>query len=210
MERMGFGIEKIKSDFARHKKKAAVLGVLSVVMVGFIVKAYFDLMPKEASASGGAGVIIENQASEVSGHDAELRLRQSRELWKTLREERGAAPAVAFTFDASYYPVDPKHPPIVEPDRADPVVQRGPVNSEEADKRARLNLVREQARVLIVRSTVVGSGNSKPVAVVNERILSTGDHIQGFEIVSIKAREVEFKKDGITLAVKMAEDTRGQ
>ncbi len=75
---------------------------------------------------------------------------------------------------------------------------------------ARIAETREQAKLLIVRSTVVGNGNSRPVAVINDQILTVGDRISGFEIVSIRAREVEFKKDGITLAVKMAADTPAQ
>src|SRR4051812_9481124 len=116
---MGFGFEKVKRDFARHRSKAVVLGVLAVVMVVMIVKAYFELAgPRDAAAEG----IVENKVEEtvqVSAADTEQRMRHSRELWKTLRESRGIDSSVAFTFDSSFYPPDPKHVVLADPDPID-------------------------------------------------------------------------------------------
>ena len=80
--------------------------------------------------------------------------------------------------------------------------------SAEAVQRAVAAAVREQARALGVKSTAVSGG--RPLAIVNQQLLSVGDQINGFEITAIRSREVEFRKDGVTVAVKMPDDLRGQ
>ena len=146
--------------------------------------------------------------------DAEERIRQSRELWKVLRDTRGGLGAeTAFTFDPTFFPADPNQPVHVEPqhvETVDHLVAPVAPNNEELERAAHISSIREQARQLVVHSTVVGNGRSQSIAVVNEHILTVGDRISGFEITAIRAREVEFKKDGITLAVKMADDSSAQ
>jgi hypothetical protein len=203
---MGLSLDKIKRDFAKHKQKSAVLGVLTLVMLGFSAKAYFELRPQSASAlpvadapagAGGAG--------EEAAVNPEERLKQSRELWKVMREKRGVEDAVAFKFDASYFPIDPTRRAL-EADRVVTDTPKAAGVSDEVLREAREREIKEQARGLVIRSTVVGNGMSKPVAVINEHILTVGDVISGFTITAIQAREVDFKKDGITLAVKMADN----
>lgn len=210
---MGYGMERVKRDFAKHRGKAMVLGVLVVVMVVMFIKAWFEMSPREASAEGIQGQeAAQTEIATVSKENTEQRIVHSRELWRTLRETRGMDANVAFSFDPSYYPLDPKHAVQQETVSADPVdhstAVRPTANNDELDRRTRNTAIRDQARLLVVRSTVVGNGNSKPVAVINEHILSVGDRIMGFEIVSIRAREVDFKKDGITVSVKMSDEAR--
>jgi len=49
-----------------------------------------------------------------------------------------------------------------------------------------------------------------PVAVVNQQLLTLGQQILGFEIVAIHSREVEFKKEGVTLSVMTLDDKGSQ
>jgi hypothetical protein len=204
---MGLSLDQIKRDFSKHRKKSAMLGVLSLVMVVFLVKAYFDLRPQSVSAEAIPGALQESGAvSEEAGMNPEEKLRQSRELWKVMREKRGVEDATAFKFEPTYFPIDPMRR-AMEPDRvAVAEAPRTAVTSDEVLREAREREIREQARGLVVKSTVVGNEKSRPVAVINEHILSVGDVISGFTITAIQAREVDFKKDGVTLAVKMADN----
>jgi len=209
---MGFSLEQIKRDFTRHRKKTAVLGVLALLMCVLIVKAVFDMRPQVAVALPST---TNNPVAEA-GDDTEVeavvdpgeRIRQSQELWKVLREKRGLDSVNAFRFDASYFPVDPSRRLQAETDHvATPdLTPTTKVSTEEIEQAARIRDIHEQARGLIVRSTVVGNATSKPVAVINDRVLSVGDCISGFKITSIQARKVEFEKDGIPVAINMAED----
>ncbi len=215
---MTLSLDQIKGQFARNRGKSLVLSALTVVMVVFIVKAVLDMHPRSASASDPSPVAAENLVkaeSPTQVTETEDRIRESQRLWQTLREQRGLAPAVAFTFDPSYFSLEPSRRAALAAEagsKTETIVDRtssvpGVVN-EEAERRNRIAAIRDQARDLVVRSTVVGS--SKPIAVVNERLMSVGDHVSGFEITAIRAREVEFKKDGITVAVTMADKSRGQ
>ena len=205
---MALSLDQIKRDFAKHRKKSAVLGVLSLVMVGLFAKAYFELRPQSASALPVADAPADAGAAagEETAMNPEEKLKQSRELWTLMREKRGVEDAVAFKFEPSYFPIDPtRH--ALEPDRV--AVAEAPRNAETSDevlREAREREIREQARGLVVKSTVVGNSTRQPVAVINERILNVGDVISGFTITAIQAREVDFKKDGVTLAVKMADN----
>jgi hypothetical protein len=206
---MALSFEKIKKDFARHQKRAAILGVLVLVMVGFIIKAYFEMSPKLILADAPPAPANIEVVSRVVDTDA--RIRQSKELWKILRENHGVAPSLAFSFVPGYYNRDPSRPMHdIQHDNVKfaPPLPAAPVTSQQLERDARVADVKKQALKLTVMSTIVGAGNSNPVAVVNQRILSVGDSIEGFEIIAIKAREVVFKMDGVTLAVKMASAAR--
>jgi hypothetical protein len=213
---MALNFQQIKRDFAKNRGKTAVLGILALAMIGLFIKAAVEMRPRTAVAES-TPVVSEAAAADAAVDtpaDSENRIRESRELWKVLRGTQGGLAAdTAFTFDPTYFPMDPNQPLHVEPQHVEAldrtVVPAAP-NNEELERAARISSIREQARQLIVHSTVVGNGASQSIAVVNERILTVGDHISGFEILAIRAREVEFKKDGITLAVKMADDSSAQ
>ncbi len=211
-------LEKLQSDFARNRGKALALGVLSVVMLVFVGKAVLDMTPRAASAAPSPLVTPADAASlanarSAASSESEERIRQSQQLWHILREKRGVDVVASFSFDPAYFTLDPTRRPVVtvDPDNNISAITTQPsraLSSDEVDRRARATAIRDQAKSLVVRSTVVGGG--RPVAVVNEKILSLGDRIVGFEVVAIKAREVEFKKDGVVLAVKMADEAHPQ
>ncbi len=205
---MGLSLDQIKRDFAKHRRKSAVLGVLSLVMVGFFVKAYLELRPQSASALplAEAPAVGGSEAGEEPAMNPEEKLKQSRALWAVMREKRGVEDVVAFKFEPSYFPIDPTRHALDTDRVAMPEAPRTAVTSDEVLREVRERDIREQAKGLVVRSTVVGNAVSKPVAVINEHILGVGDVISGFTITAIQAREVDFKKDGITLAVKMADN----
>ena len=118
-------LDRIKRDITRHRHRTAVLAVLFVLMIVMTVRAVLQLQPKPAMAAvanENAAAIDplkdENQATPNAGADADERIRQSKELWRTLREVRGADAAVAFSFDSSFYPADPtRHVTVATPER---------------------------------------------------------------------------------------------
>src|ERR1035437_9220559 len=96
---MALSIDKIKQDFARHRKRAAILGVLVLVLVGFLVKAYFDMAPHSADASIDiVATPAANNETVLSAAETDARIKQSKELWNALRQNRGVPPALAFSF----------------------------------------------------------------------------------------------------------------
>jgi len=207
--------ERLKRDMAKNRKKAAILGVLSAVFGLFLVKMYFDMQPKTASAESRVAPAKEQvsgaPATAGGGESLQEKVKLSRELWGRLREKRGAAPATAFVLDTSYYTLDPSKRPVVNNVATatveTPVEKQPPRNAEEIARQARIATIREQARGLSLRSTVLGT---KPVAIINGQIFMNGARVNGFEITSIRAREVELTKEGVSVVIRMADDARGQ
>jgi len=196
-------IENFKRDIARNRGRSAVLGVLFVAMVLFSVRAFLQLSAKPVAASVLAPAFLPVTATPVSNADTLARVKESQELWQKLREKRTTAPntAVAFRFDPSFYPapvvseVPKKTTAAPEPERTVPTIP-----DPNAAKRARIH---EQARSLVVKSTMVGEGIAQPAAIINQKLLTIGQEINGFSITAIRAREVEVVKEGQTEIVKM-------
>jgi hypothetical protein len=202
-------MDRLKRDLKKHRGKAAVLGMLFVVMVAMSVRAVMELRPQAAGAAVVPAVAPEqfskNGNKEIAtGADAEARIQESKDLWRRLREVKATATEakVAFTFDASYYP-----PPAVSLEARPMALMpeaTAPAPTPMVDEAAvRSNRIREQARALIVKSTAVGHEMTEPMAIVNQQLLTVGQKILGFEITAIRAREVEFVKEGVTTVVKM-------
>jgi hypothetical protein len=202
-------MDKFKRDLKKHRGKAAVLGILFALMVALSVRAVLELHPQKTGAAVMPAVAPElaskNGNNDIAtGAYAEARIQESKDLWRRLREVKATASKAkeAFTFDASYYP-PPAVPLETKPTALEsetPAPSPSPVVDEMA---ARSNRIREQARALIVKSTAVGHGTTEPMAIVNQQLLTVGQIILGFEITAIRAREVEFVKDGVTTVVKM-------
>src|SRR6187551_3740230 len=201
-------IARFKRDIAKHRGRAAVLGVLFVTMVVFGVKAFFELHQPVAIAAVVATDIKPGQAhAAVNSAEAELRMNESKKLWRTLREVKATASKaeVAFAFDASYYPppaIDPSKrvsaAPALEPEPvkpAQPVVELGSIRRQR---------IREQSRQLVIKTIAIGNESTPSMAIVNQQLMTLGQTILGFELTAIRPREVEFVKEGETVVVQMA------
>jgi hypothetical protein len=196
-------LEKFKRDLTRHRGKAALLGILFVTMTAFTVRAVIEMRPQTAVANSALPTITTaaKPSAEATAANAEARMQESKNLWNRLKEVKAnAADArTAFSFDPSYYPP----PAIVETaPSAAPEVKPLPTSNVD-DSTIRAARIREQARNLIVKSTAVGKGTMEPMAIVNQQLLTVGQKIMGFEISAIRAREVEFVKEGVTTVVRM-------
>jgi len=201
-------IERFKRDILKHRGRAAILGVLSIVMAISTVKAIFEMQPKEAQGALPATAIpmSSDPSASMSGAEAKEHLDQSRILWHTLREVNPNAvnASVAFAFDPSFYPAPPQ--PVVEnPKQAAPEQVKplpvAPVIDLEAQ---RVQHIHDLAKSLVVKTTSLGGGpNNQPIAIVNGQLVTIGQEILGFEVTAIRAREVEFIRDGVTDVSKM-------
>jgi len=204
-------IERFKRDILKHRGRSAVLGTLFVILVALSIKAVFEMQIRpvngsvvSTNASVPTAKTGETMPDSTTVAEAQERMTQSSMLWQSLQHvsPNAMSPETAFTFNASLYtPVAPvesqKNPTPVD---AQPVkTAPAPAVDTEALKAAR---IREQARALVLKTTAVAP-DTKPMAIVNQQLLTVGQEILGFEITAIRAREVEFNKDGITVVVKM-------
>jgi hypothetical protein len=82
-------------------------------------------------------------------------------------------------------------------------------DDSENQRRLREQSIRDQSRQLTVKSTTV-TATGKPWAIVSNQLVTVGDIVNGFEVVAIRSREVDFKKENFTKTVKMTDDLRGQ
>jgi len=201
---MALSLDKIKKEIARNKKRAIVIAVLASVLMALTVKAYIEMKPRSANAETIGTVAVVDTRTSLSAAEVDAKLEQSRKLWQTLRTERGVAASAAFKFVPTYYSPAPGRQPTVQPTVGEGESNMLLPSGEGRAQPTRESEIRQAAKTLIVKSTVVGSSNSRPVAVINGKILGVGDRINEFEIVSIKAREVAFKMDGVTVTVEMA------
>ncbi|HVT80075.1 MAG TPA: hypothetical protein VHM90_05410 [Phycisphaerae bacterium] len=198
-------IDNFKRDIGRHRGRSAVLGVLFVAMVLFSVRAFLQLSAKPAVASLSTP-FQPATVNPVASADTQVRLQESQELWAKLREKKpnAADSMVAFKFDSSFYPAPvvpelPKQPNIAP--TPDPVRVAQPSLPDPALlKRQRIH---EQARLLVLKSTMVGEGITQPAAIINQRLLTVGQEISGFTLTAIRSREVDVEKEGQTEVVKM-------
>jgi len=204
-------IERFKRDILKHRGRSAVLGTLFVILVALSIKAVFEVQIRPVNASvvsTNASVPNAKTGEPVTDSttvaEAQERMNQSSLLWQTLQHVSPNAmnPETTFTFNASLYtlvaPVEtPKNPTPVDAQPVKPAPT--PAIDTEAIKAAR---IREQARALVLKTTAVAP-DTKPMAIVNQQLLTVGQEILGFEITAIRAREVEFNKDGISVVVKM-------
>ena len=194
----------IREQFARNRGKSLLLAVLMVVMVGLVVRVVVNAQPRSAAASlavgnqggSGASVVIDATAQK----ELVERVRQSQTLWKVLRERRGIAVGQLFSFEASYYTLDPNRRVSVEARPHQQTTMVPQVQRVEPDLGPRLSL-EEQVGRMQLQSTIM---NADPVAVINARLLRGGDVIEGFRVVAIQAREVTLEKDGKKVVLRMS------
>jgi hypothetical protein len=203
-------LTNFKSQLQANKAKSALLGAL--LCVAAVVTVRNVLAPHPQITTAGPMRLLNTQADNtdpdmptLSPKEMKEKLAESKALWQILRETRGVPPAQAFAFDPAYYNLDPS----VAPPKVDPVVvQTAPSTAPNTapkvaviDEQARIAAVKDQARALVLQSTVLGA---QPGAIINSGVFHLDDNIGGFRIVAIRARQVMVEKDGVTLAIEMA------
>jgi hypothetical protein len=199
-------LDKFKRDLSKYRGKAAVLGILFVTMAAMTVRAIVQMRPHTAlanSAIQAASTTTKPSDGTAPTVNTAARLQESRNLWDRLKEVKASATEAktAFTFDPSYY----APPAPVEMTPSDTAEVKPLPAATVDDSAIRVARIREQVRGLVVKSTAAGNGTMEPMAIINQQLLTAGQKIMGFEITAIRAREVEFAKDGVTTVVRMPE-----
>lgn len=199
----------LKAQFARNRSKTAVLVVLVAVMVVLVVRLMVSSSPRSASATLQPGpaampMAVEPAPSSAEQADMEERVRQSQALWRILRESRGLTPAQTFTFDPSYFTLDPaRHSTAVEAPPRPEYAGAERISPKVADAAVgppRPTSSEPVSVHLQLQSTVLGMN---PIALINAKIMHVGDRIEGFRIVAIQARQVTLEKDGRKVVLEM-------
>lgn len=194
-------MHRVVAELKRDKKKTVVLGILVILaaVVGgrLLVRS---LSPRQAGAAesplaaarGGEGAKAGDaddappdllHLGERAAHTAQRPGRRDHEFQRDLFARR------------------PEFYPIEQPEKeATKVVAKSEPSADEK-RRAAERLVRSQARSLSLQSTVV---SSTPTAIINGRVLRTGDWINGFEITEITPRGCTVRKDGVDVQLQMS------
>lgn len=207
---MALALQNLQTQITRHRGKSTVLLVLAVALVCLMVKSIASSGPRAASAlpTSAALAAVAPPSPVVAALPADLdpRARQSKVLWDILRETRGLPNDQAFTFDPSYYTLNPAHRHEHEAaaaSRTEPTSEKiSSDNTMQAAAGAHVSAPQEQATKLQLQSIVMGP---RAVAVINSRVVRVGDHVAEYRVVSIQPRFVLLNKDGQSLALKMAE-----
>jgi hypothetical protein len=206
-------LTNLKTQLQANKAKSALLGALLCVAAFLGLRGFLTPHPQTSAAapmihaSNTPLTDADPEASQLSPKELKDKLAQSKALWQVLREKRGVAPGQAFAFDPAYYNLDPSAvPPKVEPVVVAQVTQAPaeklvPQAPPVPDEHAKALAIKEQSKGLVLQSTVLGS---RPGAIINAGVFHLDDHVGGFRVVAIRAREVIVEKDGITLAIEMA------
>ncbi len=194
--------QRVVAELKRDKKKTVVLGVLVVLaaVVGgrLLVQS---LSPRQAGAAESplpAAVPSESpETGDVADGTAGL---------LDLAEPPAEAPHRPgrrdHEFQRDLFARRPEFYPLEQPkEEATKVVTKSEPSADEK-RRAAERLVRSQARSLSLQSTVV---SSTPTAIVNGRVLRTGDWINGFEITEITPRGCTVRKDGVDVQLQMSQ-----
>jgi len=180
------------------KKQSIALGLLLVLALGFWARAALKSR-SSASASGGAVATSSNQSD---GEDSE----------KVILPRAVIALDPPITRDL-FVPRPEDFPPPVQTEPTHTEAEKS--NTRRDDNTTTQNTlprltpeqrVRDEARELTLRSTVVGS---EPIAVIEStlgskptrRVLTIGGVFEGFTLRAVVNRSVVMEKDGVTVTL---------
>ena len=179
-------IERLKAETRRDPKRAAVLGVLVVVLAVLAVRQFAKRAAPAragaavASAGAPAGGAVGSPALVIEG------------LAEALPQRAAAVSRDLFTPNSGFYPSKQTEKPVL-------VVK--PVDDTAARRQAEIRTVQTQAQAMTLQSTVVGS---VPTAIINGQVLRTGERINGFRVVDISTRSCTVEKGGLRVTLEMS------
>ena len=210
-------IQSIQQQLGRNRGKSTVLGVLTVVLAIMGIRAVQSFLPQKAEGMPTArtGTLPQEEpAAPTAPTDLEKKARTSQALWSVLRDKRGLEAPAAFHFDSSYYNLDPakaREREALAAEHSSPIVttKSWGDSTDQQVQTAREVRVREQARVLVLQTTILGEDPRAIISVAGStRYVRAGEMINGFKILAIVGREVTIQKDGVTLGLGMGSEGR--
>lgn len=170
----------IAAHIQAQPRKAAVLGVLFVVMVGIYARNYvWSTGPRRADAHSRAD--IEGLAERAAGN-----VRQRPERVSIDLPERRELRRDPFRIDLSRYPT---HQPALQHDAREAIA-----DSLDTDA------IRAKAEGLTLQS-ILWQDNGNAVACIAGRMVRPGDSIEGFTVRRVEPTRVLLEKDGCRLVL---------
>jgi hypothetical protein len=188
---------RLVAELKRDKKKTVVmLALFVVVLIVVAVRIIGNDGPTRARAAVAPTVVPSTPAPQGPSPMVNIEPMQHAEdapnddyikrVDRTIRRD-------IFVPDLDQFP--PQEPAA----EVKPVVTTTPSVDEEETK---VRGVIAQAQALVLQSTILCQD---PTAVINGKVLYIGNQISGFEIVEIRARSCDVRKDGVTITLSMKE-----
>jgi hypothetical protein len=177
----------IKTHFRADPRKTAVLGILTLVMVGVYARLFWSDAPDDAAAAllpvSAAAVPVMSTATVVpaatSVRESFERVRLSEPVARTISGDPFSLRLELFPSGRS--PVVQNEPP--------------PAVSEESD-----DVLREEARSLQLQSTLCGDVT---LACINGQFLRPGQQISGFVLERVDPTRVILERQGVRIALML-------
>ncbi|MHC4717051.1 MAG: hypothetical protein ACYS5V_08790 [Planctomycetota bacterium] len=206
-------MHRLIRDLQRDRKKAVILGALSLVAVVLIARALLKAPPKparaavpapaEPAANHGAAETISPLAGWLRTEPQDGRARREEYL---ARMDRRIARDL-FKPNLTYFPTASGGDGVAVIRASTGPGWFGRIRELVAQRNRTLNAqrtresnIRAEARSLSLTSTVMGMS---PMAVINGRVLRVGQTIIGFRLVSVSSRKCALMKDGVTVELYM-------
>lgn len=204
-------LQQLKSEFQRNKAKSLVLGGLVLVLIGFGVKAVFELRPRHAAASAPTSEQPAVSIPAMQSGEIDQKVKQADALWQVMRTKRGIVPAAAFRFrpeGTEYTMLVQPRPRNTDTQPAEtPVAVAPKYPTPEEIAREQERLIREQADTLVLHAVLMGD---TPTVLMSARKADSkparygfNDEIEGFQILKIQERSVLVAKKGISVEISL-------
>ena len=196
--------QRLALEIKREKKKAVTLAIL-IVIAGIIGGRLFvkQLAPSKATAASGSSSHSAVSAGESSPSLAKNSLHTGTLLSAHVdaleQDERDRyIQQIDHTITRNIFVPNPNYfPPEQKPSSVKLMEED---DSTEAEELIRQQAVQTQARALLLQSTIISTA---PTAIINGRVLRTGEWINGFELVEITSRTCVVKKDNVKVVLEM-------
>ena len=197
-------IRQIAGELKRDKKKCTLLIVALVGACVIIV----DLSVREGSpASAGAAVSTPGAAPSSSNsqdqYDSDLSfMPRPDEIAKTAARDEYIR-KMGHVINRDLFAPNPDFfPPVQDNSSVKGTGSRVTAEDVEDQHKVQKQIVLAQAKSLAIQSTMISSSN--PTAIINGRILSPGDWISGFQVISIATRICKLTKHDVIVTLEMS------
>lgn len=199
---MGARLQMIRVLVLAERKKAGMLVGLGAVLTVLVARTMFDGSPSRASAGGAESDVGSSQRAGVITMD-ELRLDGP----VVAIESPGPVERNVFGFDARHFPIPRQSAPSSEVEQKSGAEEVESPRADAGGREALERLVREEAGMLRLKSTLMGPN---PMAVIESRhsrrvvsrTLRPGDGIEGFRLLSVESRAVVLEKHGVRIELE--------
>jgi len=187
---MSNAFENLKRQILADKKKLSLMASLLAVMLLLWGRLLLKQVPRTAIAEPSIAPAAAVDTVEKSDEPV---------TYAPAPPVRVNLPSVVkrdlFRFDKDRYPQSESEQAVTDPGKS-------AADSSERDKQRLIEDIRRWVDTLVYQGAILGE---TPRAMINSRIYSRGDKINGFVITKVMARQVVFERDGIEITLPMSE-----